>query len=245
MNNTSPKCKTCKKQFQQKIKSSGLPYKTCDDCRILNIKNKPKYTCSHNIQKYYCKDCNGTLICCHNLQKYTCKECKGTQICIHNIQKAICKDCNGNRLCSHNKQKIKCKICNQERYLVGKLSQQMYRWLKLNIKDKEKYVEDIGCTNKEFKEYINKKIQYYNTYISTDTLMTLDNLQLDHIKPICRFNLKDKDDFSKCCHYTNIQPLLKKDNFSKHSTWNTESEKIYIDKILYNKNYFEIFIPKK
>jgi hypothetical protein len=52
-----------------------------------------------------------------------------------------------------------------------------------------------------FKDYIQSKMIYG---------MEWDNIHLDHIKPVSKFNLDDETEFLDCCHYTNFQPLLAK-----------------------------------
>jgi hypothetical protein len=42
--------------------------------------------------------------------------------------------------------------------------------------------------------------------------MTFDNIHYDHIKPVSCFYLDNEEEFLKCCHFTNLQPLLSKDN---------------------------------
>jgi len=39
--------------------------------------------------------------------------------------------------------------------------------------------------------------------------------QIDHIRPCCSFDLTKFEDQKKCFHYTNLQPLWAKENFSK------------------------------
>ena len=61
--------------------------------------------------------------------------------------------------------------------------------------------------------------------------MTWDNIHLDHIKPVSKFNLDDEDEFLDCCNYKNFQPLLVKDNLEKSNKF-TENDEIKWRKIM-------------
>jgi hypothetical protein len=54
--------------------------------------------------------------------------------------------------------------------------------------------------------------------------MNWDNIHLDHIKPVSKFNLEDETELLDCCHYTNFQPLLIKDNLNKSNKWSETDE---------------------
>ena len=71
----------------------------------------------------------------------------------------------------------------------------------------------------------------------------ISNKHIDHIKPISCFNLKDKDEFDKCCHYTNIQLIDQFDNLSISNKWNEIDEKYWNDNIIYNDKYKDIYFP--
>ena len=62
-----------------------------------------------------------------------------------------------------------------------------------------------------------KKIQYFNDFIAADIIMTWENIEIDHIKPVSKFNLDDEEEFLHCCNYSNLQPLLKSHNLEKYN----------------------------
>jgi len=84
----------------------------------------------------------------------------------------------------------------------------------------ERNFDYLGCTKKDFIQYIetffNEKINWNNK----------NEWHLDHILPCCSFDLSKEEDKKKCFHYTNLRPLLAKDN----------REKIKSDLKLKNKN---------
>lgn len=72
-------------------------------------------------------------------------------------------------------------------------------------------VRDMGCTLVELKLYLEKQFKEG---------MTWDNWgrtgwHIDHIKPLISFDLTNREELLKACHYINLQPLWAKDNFSK------------------------------
>lgn len=67
----------------------------------------------------------------------------------------------------------------------------------------------LGCTIIEFRDYIAKQF---------DQGMTWDNYgewHLDHIKPVCSFDLTDTEQVALINHYSNLRPLWAKDNIAK------------------------------
>jgi len=47
---------------------------------------------------------------------------------------------------------------------------------------------------------------------------------LDHNKPVSSFNLEDPEERKKCCHWTNLEWLIQKDNNKKYDTIPTDEE---------------------
>jgi len=74
-------------------------------------------------------------------------------------------------------------------------------------------VSDLGCSIKDFKEYLESLFQ---------PGMTWDNYgewHMDHIRPLSSFCLSDREQLLIACNYINIQPLWAKDNFLKSDKW--------------------------
>ena len=70
-------------------------------------------------------------------------------------------------------------------------------------------VRDLGCSIEDFKKYIEPKFQLGMSWSN------YGKWHLDHIIPLSSFDLKNKEQFLKACHYTNYQPLWKLDNLQK------------------------------
>jgi hypothetical protein len=76
-------------------------------------------------------------------------------------------------------------------------------------------VKDLGCSIPELKTYLENK---FTEGMSWDN-WTLEGWHIDHIRPLASFDLTNRDEFLKACHYTNLQPLWAKDNLSKNNKW--------------------------
>lgn len=74
-------------------------------------------------------------------------------------------------------------------------------------------IDDLGCTVEFFRCYIEQQFQ---PKMSWDN-WNLYGWHLDHIIPLSSFDLTDRDQFLKACHYTNYQPLWASDNYKKGS----------------------------
>lgn len=74
----------------------------------------------------------------------------------------------------------------------------------------------IGCTRVQFKEYFESKF--------TDDMSwtRINEIHIDHIRPVISFDLRDIMQLKACFHYTNLQPLWAKDNILKGTIWNNK-----------------------
>lgn len=75
-------------------------------------------------------------------------------------------------------------------------------------------VRDLGCSVDFLKTYLESLFQ---SGMSWDN-WTLNGWHIDHISPLSSFNLSNRDELLKACHYTNLQPLWAKDNLAKSNS---------------------------
>ena len=198
-------CTQCKKNERNESR------KRCNTCI-------EKTRCIHNKEKTRCLDCGGGELCIHGKRNSRCLDCGGGEFCVHEKMKYNCIICKGTGTCEHGKQKSNCKFCDLPHYLINLQRSNIRRMLKQSsIGKSQSTIEYLGCTPNHFMDYLLLKM-------TPD--MTMDNIHIDHIKPVSRFNLHDHDDFLDCSHYTNLQPLLAKDNMSKSNKW-SEKDEIY------------------
>ena len=181
-----------------------------------------KSICEHKKLKWNCIECEGTQICEHKKLKKMCKDCQGTDICIHKKQKYTCKDCNGKGICEHSKRIYDCKICKPEYYLINLLRGRTRYCLKTLGKNYNT-IDYLGCSQEEFYKYILSKM-------TKD--MEIDNIHIDHIKPVSKFDFTKLESVYECCHWSNLQPLLQSENLKKNNKWSDEDETFWRNNII-------------
>ncbi|MFA5031323.1 MAG: hypothetical protein WC495_07110, partial [Patescibacteria group bacterium] len=86
--------------------------------------------------------------------------------------------------------------------------------LRSAIKNNQKVgsaVRDLGCTIPELKLYLESKFQDGMSWKNYGYW----GWHIDHIIPLYSFNLQNREEFLKACHYTNLQPMWAEENFKK------------------------------
>jgi hypothetical protein len=70
-------------------------------------------------------------------------------------------------------------------------------------------VKNLGCSVDELKIHLEKQ------FLDGMSWSNHGEWHIDHIKPLAKFDLKDKKQLLIACHYTNLQPLWAKENIIK------------------------------
>lgn len=70
-------------------------------------------------------------------------------------------------------------------------------------------IKDLGCSYSKFVSHIESKFKDGMSW------KNYGKWHIDHIKPLKLFNLSNREEFLKACHYTNLQPLWASENCSK------------------------------
>ena len=95
-----------------------------------------------------------------------------------------------------------------------KLSTSLRSRLYMAIKNNQKVgsaVKDLGCSVEEFKRHMESKWQPGMSWENWSRY----GWHIDHIIPLCKFDLTNLEQFKKACHYTNLQPMWAKENLVK------------------------------
>jgi len=111
------------------------------------------------------------------------------------------------RLYENNKRKN-----NISYRLASSLRTRLNKAIKGNYKSGSA-VRDLGCSIPELKTHLESKFQKGMSWENWSP----DGWHIDHIIPLDSFNLQNREEFLKACHYTNLQPLWAEENLIKHN----------------------------
>jgi hypothetical protein len=75
----------------------------------------------------------------------------------------------------------------------------------------------IGCTIPELLAHLERQFE---------PGMTLNNVHIDHKRPLASFDLADPDQVREAMFWTNLQPLWPSDNLSKGSSWESKRHRL-------------------
>lgn len=191
--------------------------KGCVGCKKKNaVKTTDKCKCG-NIVKF-CIDCGGSGLCEHGMNKYACSmpSCRerNSRYCKHDKIITACKECGKKYFCEHDILKYRCKVCDYEGYMRHIIRSRIYtEFKKHGIRKDDSSIEYLGST---IEHLLNVFIYYYGVNELTN------DIHIDHIKPLSKFDIKNESDRKIAFHWTNLQPLNATKNRQKSNTWNDE-----------------------
>ena len=158
-----------------------------------------------------CKTCGRT----ERYRDRSCKHCK--KITATRWRKENTEKANAAALAFYRRNKESVwEYQNQKRKTDTQYKLRVYlrNRLRTAIKNKQKTgsaVRDIGCSVYELKLHLEKQFKSGMTWDN----WTPAGWHIDHIVPLASFDLTDREQFLKACHYTNLQPLWAKENLAK------------------------------
>lgn len=92
-----------------------------------------------------------------------------------------------------------------------------------NNSKKGSAIKDLGCSIQEFKNYLESMFEPWMTWDNHGAYdSTRDTWHIDHIIPLNMFDMTDRKQFLKACHYTNMRPLLAIKNLQKGSKFDLQ-----------------------
>jgi hypothetical protein len=177
------------------------------------------------------------------VKMYESKICTTCKIDKHNSQfykqengimgvRPNCKECEKNRKANYwdsNKDKCvksrykwqgsnpKYYIDRKKKDIQFKLTCLLRSRLYIAIKNSQKVgssIHDLGCSVDFLKSHLESLFQEGMSWEN----WSMCGWHIDHIIPLSSFNLENREELLKACHYTNLQPLWAKDNLRKSNS---------------------------
>ncbi len=166
--------------------------------------------------KFICSTCDEEITYRKYFASQLCDKCYYKQYNLQNIEHLLKYR---KKYYKNNKERIihLGKSRYQQRYnsnVLFKIKVNLRNRLNIALKNDQKIgsaISDLGCSIEILKKRLESKFQ---PGMSWDNY-GLKGWHIDHIVPLCRFNLTNRKELLKAVHYTNLQPLWACDNLSK------------------------------
>jgi hypothetical protein len=202
-------CKQCKMEYNKSIRKTlyASNKKCCE-----NLKNRTNKEIRYPKEKK-CYKCGETKIKedfykCRSRKSGLSDACKFCTLLYREENKKGRSEYVKNRRKNDLEYKIYCK-------LQGGVSNALKNQ---GMRKSERTMSLVGCTAIEFLKYLESLWKIGMTWENYGKRK--EDWSIDHIKPCASFNLLEIDEQKKCFHFTNLQPLWNKENWSKNSWYN-------------------------
>ena len=175
----------------------------CVKCGLRKLNNEFLYFPSSNYTYKKCNDCRKQekkQEYKRNKEKYI-NRAKAYQITYRQENKEKVAE-------NRNRYRKEQRIVNPQFLMKERLHSRLRKALWKTSSKEESTLDLLGCTLSAFVMYIERK--FYN-----DMSWAKRNFEIDHIIPCSWFDLTQEKHRRMCFHYTNLQPLTKKDNLLK------------------------------
>lgn len=171
-----------------------------------------------HVKKYQlCQTCNSRKWRRENPDKYLIGRTRWYE---ENKEKEIAKAIAWNKANPAAYKKNRAKWSKESNYTMNRYNSDLNFKLKVILRNRllqsvktdakaGSAVSDLGCSIEDFKKYLEAK------FIIGMTWDNIGQWHLDHVVPLASFDLTDRAQFLKACHYSNMQPLWKEDNLKK------------------------------
>lgn len=208
-------CKKCEKEkpITEFKKRSDYGYRgECNECKKLidkNYYNKNEEKIKETVKKYR-KD-NAKLVKTKQKESYENNKDKSNIYDRERSKKY--REANSNAINERNRTRRKYRYSSDPIYkLQRSVRNRVNQFYKsTTIRKNSKTFDIVGCTPQELKRYLENK---FSEGMSWDNY-GFYGWHVDHIIPL--YYGKTEIEMINLCHYTNLQPMWGKDNFSKGS----------------------------
>lgn len=106
----------------------------------------------------------------------------------------------------------KIRYATDENYRLRRLACAHLRKLLLGVKP-GKITDEVGCDTRFIRKYLETKFYADMSWTNYGVVW-----EIDHIKPLCSFDLTDPSSRVSACHWSNLRPLTRQENSEKTKT---------------------------
>jgi hypothetical protein len=175
-----------------------LTEKECTKClQVKPVEQFRRQTRTKSGYSYYCIDCLKPMVAENNKKRYE-----------HNRETLIAQVQEWQKL---NKDKIRIYNKTAKKKPIERIKKNLRNRIKevLGYKDFS-LSQTLGCTPKEFRQYLSSKFRDGMTWENYGLIW-----HIDHIRPLSDFDLNIKEQRIEANHFSNLQPLLINENLKK------------------------------